>query len=76
MPSNRAGFKQWNVRLDPGLSAALDAHLRDPLLVGLPKGALQDFFTVAVRNELTRRGAPCDVTTSTSPTPTEPVTFF
>lgn len=50
-------WKQWNVRLDPELSTALRAHLENPLLVGLPNGKLMEFFTIAVKAELTKRGA-------------------
>jgi len=72
MPANRDGYRQWNVRLDPDLSAAIEAHLRDPMLVGLPKGKLAELFTVAIRKELEARGAyPVKATE-----PTTPVAFF
>lgn len=47
---------QWNVRLSPALSAALHSYLSDPLLVGLPKGAVSSFFTEALTRELAKRG--------------------
>lgn len=58
MAANRAGFKQWNVRLPPDLSDAITRHLANPLLVGLPKGDVAALFETALRAELAKRGAP------------------
>lgn len=64
VPSPSSSWTQWNVRLPPDLSSCLREHLADPLLVGLPRGAVASFFITAVINELERRKCPFTPSTS------------
>jgi hypothetical protein len=68
MAAPSSSWPQINVRLEPGLYEVLYGHLSNPLLTTLPKKALHAFLTVAIRNELTRRGVclPTESTASTS----------
>jgi hypothetical protein len=75
MPRVSTKLEKWpqvNIRLEPSLYRALNKALADPLYLQLPKGAVQNFITTAIRHELERRGLPCAIAFSEStPSPSQ-----
>ena len=66
-PDNgRAKWPQVNIRLNPTLYSAMQAHLHDPLYIGAAYGSVAEFISTAIERELTLRGIQCQISESSS----------